>query len=301
MRSDHNASLTQIQALLDEWYEVEFTFILTAPLAVRLLEISPVDRQFLLDWARRIASIQIQLSYELISNALEQFDQLDRDLIERWALHIMDSYDRHGLQAAMALVRDIDHFLEMQREINIGATFEAHSGVLHHFLHGLSGRALRLEALERGALPYTDSETIFVPSVLSLMESPKANFQLYKATLVYLWSQTRYGTFRHPLEQIAEQSGAAEQFIALFSSFDRLRLEARIAAELPGLKRTMDSLNQVNNLAALPTQWQPLVEPLSRLDCSIKDVIKLTQKHLESLSPLPLCCYQGTLNLNAVA
>ena len=300
MKPSHDAAFEQIQTLLDEWYEVEFSFIQTEPLVSRLLALSAIDRQFLLDWARRIASIQIQLSYELISNALEHFTELDRELIESWALHTMESYDRQGLQPAMALVRDLDHFLDMQREIRLGATFEAHSGVLHHFLHGLSGRPLKLEELPRGALPYTDSETIFIPNVLSVMKSPEANFQLYKATLVYLWSQTRYGTFRHPITQIAEQSGSPKQFIALFQSFDRLRLEGRIGAELPGLMRTMHRLNRESGHAELPTQWQPFVAQLSQADCSIDDVIRLSQQHLAALPPLPPCSYQGGLNLDAV-
>ncbi|MCW8982421.1 MAG: nitric oxide reductase activation protein, partial [Gammaproteobacteria bacterium] len=95
-----NSHLTaeQIQALLDEWYEVEFTFLQSAPLVEKLFKIPLSDRQFLLDWAKRIASIQIQLSYELINNALERFNELNRDLIESWALHTMDTYDRRGLQ-----------------------------------------------------------------------------------------------------------------------------------------------------------------------------------------------------------
>ncbi|NOR51355.1 MAG: nitric oxide reductase activation protein [Gammaproteobacteria bacterium] len=301
MKLSHNTTYEQIQALLDEWYEVEFTFIQTEPLVTMLLKLPPSDQQFLLDWARRIASIQIQLSYELISNALEHFEELDRDLIESWALHTMDSYDRLGLQPAMALVRDIDHFLEMRRELSLGATFEEHERVLHHFLLGLSGRPLKLEKLARGALPFTDSETIFIPKVLSMMESPKANFQLYKATLVYLWSQSRYGTFRHPIAHLAEQSNAPAQFIALFQSFDRLRLEAKIGNELPGLKRTMDSLNLASGLAELPIEWLPFVEQLSQPDCTIEDVITLTQQQLGTLNPLIPCDYQGELGFDAVA
>ncbi|MDH3355205.1 MAG: hypothetical protein OEL79_08340, partial [Chromatiales bacterium] len=295
----------QIQALLDEWYEVEFTFIQTEPLVAKLLEISSSDRQFLLDWARRIASIQIQLSYELINNTLKRLipdsGELDRDLIESWALHTMDTYDRHGLQPAMALVRDIDHFLKIHREIRFGATLEAHERVLHHFLHGLSGRQLKLEKLEPGTLAYTDSETIFIPPVLSTMESPKANFQLYKATLVYLWSQTRYGTFRYPIDQLAEQSGAPQPFITLFQSFERIRLEGKIGAEFPGLMRTMVQLKQETGQGELPPEWLPLIEQLARPECTIDEVISLTGIHLGTLPPLPRCCYQGGLDLAAVS
>ena len=300
----HNTTSAQIRALLDKWYEVEFTFIQTEPLVAKLLNIPLSDRQYLLDWARRIASIQIQLSYELINNTLERLindsGELDRDLIESWALHTMDTYDRSGLQPAMALVRDIDSFLKIRHEISFGATLEAHERVLHHFLRGLSGRPLKLERIEPHALSYTDSETIFIPPVLSIMASPESNFQLYKATLVYLWSQTRYGTFRHPLEQLAKQSTAPADFIALFQSFDRLRLEGKIGAELPGLMRTMTQLKGETGQDDLPPEWQPFVEQLSRPECTIDEVIALTGIHLGSLLPLTPCCYQGGLNLTAV-
>lgn len=299
--SPSQQSAEQIQAQLDEWYEVEFSFIQTGPLVTKLLTIPQSDQQFLLDWAKRIASIQIQLSYELISNALDHFEELDRELIESWALHTMDTYDQRGLQPAMALVRDIGHFVEIRREITLGATLEEHERVLHHFLHGLSGRPLKIEKLEHGSQPYTDSETIFIPKVLSIMESPEANFQLYKATLVYLWSQTRYGSFRHPIAELAEESGVPRQFIALFQSFEQIRLEGKIGAELPGLMRTMDQLNRDNNQPPLPDQWLPFVEQLSHANCTIDEVITLTQKHLGTLPHLPLHPYQGILELDAVA
>ncbi|MCW8888575.1 MAG: nitric oxide reductase activation protein, partial [Gammaproteobacteria bacterium] len=249
----------------------------------------------------RIASIQIQLSYELINNALERFNELNRDLIESWALHTMDTYDRRGLQPAMAMVRDIKHFLEMRREITLGATLDEHERVLHHFLHGLSGRPLKLERLEPGALPYTDSETIFVPTVLSIMESPQDNFQLYKATLVYLWSQARFGSLRHPINKIAEQSGAPADFIALFQSLDRVRLESKIRAELPGLMRTMERLNRESAQHELPPEWLPVAEQLSQPNCPIDEVLTLCHQHLGTLPPLARRSYQGQLNFDAVA
>jgi nitric oxide reductase NorD protein len=298
-------SPAQIQALLDEWYEVEFTFIQTEPLVAKLCAINPADRQFLLNWARRIASIQTSLSHELISSALHRFEALDHELIESWALHTMDAYDRRGLQHAMALVRNLDHFLEMRRELSQGATLEEHERVLHHFVRGLSGRPLRLERIDRNApehsVAYTDSETLFIPPVLSVMESPAANFQLYKATLVYLWSQTRYGTFRYPIAQLAEASGSPAPFITLFHSFERLRLEGKIGAELPGLMRSMRQLNQQLGEDTLPPEWQPFVAPLARPGSTIEQVIELTQRHLGTLAPLAPCCYQGRLNLAAVA
>ena len=114
-------------------------------------------------------------------------------------------------------------------------------GQRHHaeFVHGLSGRHLKLE---QGDAAYTDSETLFLPAVIARMQTAEDNFTLCKAMVALLWAQTRFGTFRADLAAALNTYADSDTALKLFHALETLRLEACIARELPGLYREMQRL-----------------------------------------------------------
>lgn len=289
-------SLQPLINQLDQWFEAEFTFLQSEPLAKGLLQLSKDERLLLLDTTRQVASTNIQLGYEICQRALRHWQQLTPSLLESWALHTMDTYDLYGLQRSMALLQDIDFFRTHLHEQTYGAHLHQQQGSIGHFLHALSGRRLKLA---EDQWSWTDSETIYLPRVVTLFEDKKRNQQLFLARATFLWSQIQFATLmpsllEHPLRN-------SPRFMAIFTSMERLRLERKIESELPGMYRTMQDLLVAQGEVELPHAWQVLEPLLSAEGCDLAEVLRLTERHLQQLEPLAPVCYQGELNLDRVA
>jgi nitric oxide reductase NorD protein len=104
-------ALDEITARLDVYLDVEFSWLKTERVAPTLAAISREEQEFILNWVRRIASINVQLAYAFINQAVAVLDRMDRETIESWALHAMDTYDVSGLKAALDVVRTADEFV----------------------------------------------------------------------------------------------------------------------------------------------------------------------------------------------
>ncbi len=283
---------------LDEVLEVEFTFLQTAEISAALAALPLQEQDYLLDWTSRVASTNIQLAFEFLTRAVSHLAEMDRHLIEAWALYAMDSYDRSGLRAAMVVIQDLERFIATSHERAAGAVLEEEEPVLLPFLRGLSGRRLKLT---EGEAPWTDSETLYLPPILASMPDTGSNFLLYKALLAILWAQTRFGTFRLPLHEVAKQQPNPERFLALFLALETRRLEGCIARELPGLWRDMQKLKTFAGETEPSAEWLALEKQLAAPSLSPQQVLEMAlsrQGDLTLPSPLP---YQGNLRPEDVA
>ena len=288
---------TEIEQRLDELLDVEFSFLKTAGPAAILAKLEREQQDYILDWVKRVASTNIQLAYQFITQAIDALDSMDKRIIEAWALHAMDTYDQAGLHKALNVIQDAHNFVQLSHERDAGAVFDEKVGVLAHFVHGLSGRKLKLEQAD---LAYTNTETIYLPPLLVQLPTPEENFRLYKATVAMLWAQTRFGTFRRTLSRHLEQQPDPDAFLAMFHSLETLRLEACLARELPGLFRDMQNLKACLEQDQLPADYETLTAQLTQPDFMVQDVLHLTQQHLGKLEPLAPLCYQGSLQIEAV-
>ena len=284
----------QLVDQLNTIFEVEFTFIDSESVARLLLDRNVDEQYFYLQWTQRIASTQIPLAYKLIKRALQIEPEVEPQFVEQWALYTMDIYDRSGLQQAMALASDPQKFQQHYREETYGTTFEEVESVLSHFVHGLTGRNLKLSKTD-GA-PYTDTETIFLPAIVASQVDKQKNFELYKAMVVFIWSQTRYGTFREPINQLQKLLDSSQQLLDLFLAIERKRLELLIADELPGIHRLMQNLHHEDNRDPVWDEIETEIHP----EMDHKDVIRLTEHFIEHVHTIPGCCYQGTIEIEQV-
>jgi nitric oxide reductase NorD protein len=168
--------------------------------------------------------------------------------------------------------------------------------ILDTFIAGLSGRRLKLESAER---VYTDTETLFLPALLNHFKNRKDNFRLYKAMAVHLWAQTRFGTWRMSLSQAIEHFPLPDKACRLFHTLERLRLDACIARELPGLHRDMNVMLKMLGETRIPSAWLPIAEQLARSSATVQESYDLLPKIYSTHSPHSLC-YQGVLMPDSV-
>ncbi|MDH5648527.1 MAG: VWA domain-containing protein [Gammaproteobacteria bacterium] len=287
-----------IEHKLNEWLEVEFSFLKTSTPAQAIAQLPRPDQDFMLMWVQRMSSTNIELAYQFTVRAIEFLNKQERRVIEAWVLHAMDTYDQRGLHPAMEFIKNIEHFIQYSHDHSVGTVLQDHATVLLHFCHGLSGRQLKIEEAEQA---YTDTQTIYLPPVIATLATPEDNFLLYKASAAYLWAQTRFGTFHVPLYELAAQHPHPEPFLALFHALETVRLEACIARELPGLYRVMQRIQEQLNEKYDDASWQSITQPLIQPGATSQDTLALTHEHLHKINiPAPQC-FQGTLNPERVA
>lgn len=280
---------------LDEYLEVEFTFIRTEELTAVLAGM-PRDRQdFVLEWTRRAAATNTELAFQFANRAKEALLEVEPEVVSAWCLHAMDSYDRAGLQAAMSVIRDLDAFLAVGHQRAAGSVFEEAVPVLIPFVQGLEGRRLKIEP---GDFAWTDGEVIRLPEIVARLDNQADNFQLFKCIVTHLWAQTRYGTLNVDLPTFLDTFPVADRAQSVFHALETMRLDARIGAELPGLFRRMRSLSAQLGDVPPSGDWASAAQDLARRDASVEDSLAWVGR-LYRAGPAPQRCYQAQLNPKA--
>ncbi len=283
-------TVDEIVALLEQPLEVEYSFRNIRGPAETIAALPQGEQAFLLDWIIRIASTHVELGYQVACHGAAALAAMDQHMIEAWALHAMDVYDLKGLRPALQVIEKRSGFADMQHTRLHGSILEEEEGILSGFLHGLSGRQLKMATAET---IYTDTETLFLPAIQSQFASREENFLHYKITIALLWAQIRFGTFR-VLRRIEPP---AEGFIPLYHAMETLRLEGCLKRELPGLYRQMVGLKEESGTPPLPSEWQQLASALEQPGVSADEVAALAAERLDKLPPAVVSCFQGALEV----
>ncbi len=289
-------SAPRIAALLDDYLEVEFSFRDTADAARALASLQAEEQAFVLDLVRRAAATHVEIGHRVAKQGAPLLGSMDRQTMEAWVLHAMDCYDRAGLRPALEAIDDVEAYAQRGRVRASGAVLQELTPILEPFLQGLSGRRLKLDEADQA---YTDSETLFLPAVLTRLDSSSANYRLYKATAVHLWAQVQFGTFRVPLDRAFEHFAEPAAALRRFHALERIRLDARIARELPGLYRDMQALRAELGEPGMPPGWEGLAAVLGAREATAQTSLDLLASTLGSSLPAPVC-YQGILSPEAV-
>ena len=281
----------QMQSILDDCLEVEFSFRNTGPIVEALQTLTAERQAFILDWTRRTASTHIELAYQFALQSQRALELMDDQMIEAWLLQAMDVYDRTGLHPALKVIKEIDLFVRQGRECASGAVFDEQVGVLLPFVQGLAGRKLKLQ---QGDLLYSDTETIFLPAVMAHLPDKRDNFLLYKAAVAYHWAQAKFGTFRVDLPAFLAAHRTPDLALRCFHTLETERLNACIERALPGLAREMGQLLVKLDLQAAPRGWHERVASLRLSGATAQDVLRMTDEIIGQ--PLPaLSCFHGQL------
>ena len=264
--------------------------------AQRLSAHSRAEQEFVLHWVAAVSKTNSEMGYQVARYASDALRQLDLEATEAWILSAMDGFDREGLMVGIARIRDLEQFVSDHRERGHTLALNQVHRVLEGFVHGLSGRALKLEA---GEYVYTDTETLYLPAILRRFDSERANFDLYKAMAAHLWAQCRYGTWRDLRGFEWDRFPDSERAITLFHRLETLRLDACIAADLPGMGRLQQSLCLQLADEPVPDSWRAANEALSVPEATARDSLYWLDRLIGEVLLAP-CCYQGTLRPEAV-
>ena len=287
----------EMEASLHVWLDTEFTFFKVEQLAGELAALARDEQDFILGWIRRIASTHITLAWQFGRRAPALLPRIERRLLEAWAVHTCDVFDRTGLQNALRVMEQVDSFDEAQHKNDAaGALFEDFAPILGNFVCGLSGRRLRIE---EGDAAWTDGERIVLPSLIAALPNLDDNFQLAKATVALLWAQTRFGTLRIDHAAVAAQYDDPERALTRLYALETLRLTARIARDLPGLHRQIQRLRAMID-PALPPNWLPFAASLADSHATQDDSLALLGAAYDE-ADCPRWSDQGSLRPDAIA
>ena len=217
-------------------------------------------QEFTLHWVAITARTSPELAYQFASVAPGAIDALGVSGAEQWLIEAMDVFDRAGLYRAAASLKDLAGFMLRRREQPEAVGFEEVAQVLSHFLAALSGRPVKLEQDE---VPWTDTETLYLPRRIARFATREENFRAYKVTAALLWAQARHGTFSLD----AARYPGAERELALLGVLESVRLAARFARELPGLHGDLEHLRR----PALDAQFEQAAQPLQSDESGVSD------------------------------
>ena len=288
---------SDMEANLHVWLETEFTYFKVDELAAELIMLTRDEQDFILNWIRRIASTHITLAWQFGRRAPALLPRMEPRLLEAWAIHTCDVFDRTGLQNALRIMEQVDSFDEAQHQNDAaGALFEDIAPILGNFVCGLSGRRLKLE---QGDAAWTDGERIVLPPLIATLPDLDDNFQLAKITVALLWAQTRFGSLRIDHATIAAGYADPERALTRLYALEILRLSAQIARELPGLHRQMQRLRGQLD-PALPASWQPYEATLSSREATMDDSLALLAAAYDE-ADCPQWSDQGCLRPDAIA
>ncbi|MDT8281647.1 MAG: nitric oxide reductase activation protein [Gammaproteobacteria bacterium] len=296
-------ALDEIIGVLDIYFDVEFSFIRSEQPAELIARQSREIQDFILDLTRRIAATNAELAFQFANNSISALDAMDKHMVEAWAMTATDNYDRKGLFPAMNVIRELESYVHTAHINACGAVLDEEVSILLPFVQGLSGRKLKIaEASDNFA--YTDTETIYLPSITAHFEESKDNFLTYKASIAFLWAQIQCGTFRIDFEMIL-QADDSELQLKKFCALETIRLETYIKRELPGLYRDMQKLKEKTNddiksSLAKNEHWHQIKEALTHKSASAEDSLRCLNLIDEIHCPAP-SCYQGTLKLDEVS
>ncbi|VAW63675.1 hypothetical protein MNBD_GAMMA10-137, partial [hydrothermal vent metagenome] len=150
----------------------------------------------------KAASTSSGLAYQLANRLQRAIELMELETIEMWLDQAIDVFDSKGLYGAIEVLNELESVASHAQQKLTGIPFEEVCTMLEHFVIGLNGRRLKIETDKK---TYTDTETIFLPSILNRFAEKDDNFQLYKCMVVFLWAQNWFGTWRGNITEALEQ------------------------------------------------------------------------------------------------
>lgn len=251
-------------------------------------EIAELDRaaqDFIQHWTEVIALSNTELAAHFLAQVPAAFRALDQRGIEDWILKAMDAFDNRGLGFAIEVFDHLDPWIEAHANRATACVLDRVAGFLRHFVRALGGRSL---AIAGDAQAYTDTEKIFLPVELNLLDDRAANERLMKSTAVYLWAQNRFGTWQYrAVEDAIRQLDARDSWPA-YQRLECVRLSAALARELPGLSREMEAMAYVDD--AHRASWKAFAlkaRALTSPDATARDSLTLVADCMHGALPAP--------------
>ncbi|HUT39954.1 MAG TPA: hypothetical protein VM011_01320 [Gammaproteobacteria bacterium] len=269
-------------AQLEERLDIHMISLGAAEEPARALAGFPRDQQdFVLHWVSVVGRTSSGMALNFVSHVCPALRLMDMAGVEAWLLACMDIYDTKGLHPAVAAFKDVERFAHEHKARATGVAFDEVVNVLEMFVHGLSGRRLKIECGEQA---YTDTETIFLPATVAHYAARDDNFQLYKVMVVHQWAQTWYGTWRIEPAEVFGRFADVGHALQCFHALETLRLDARIRDTLPGLYRHIERF-RADSAFELDAGWQEAAAVLARPEARVEDTLVWLQRLVDTSLP----------------
>lgn len=259
-----------------------------AQLVPEIAALAPPQQEFVLHWVRVVAQRSAELGYQFAAVVPRALALLGERGTQAWLIAAMDIFDRESVYAASAALKDPSRFARTWTQHDRALRLADVARVLELFLRGLSGRPLRVASDDA---PWTDTQTVFLPTEVSRFAARDRNFLIFKAMAGLAWAQTRFGTFGAGIAAAIERSPEPWRARRWLAFLEAVRLDARIAEELPGLARDMRALQQPAADASLAR----LLEPLRGARSGVADTVAVLSRVDITRAP-PQWCYVGPLH-----
>ncbi len=198
----------------------------------------------------------------LVPNVLRRVKAAAKSLspteTERWITQAFDFLESNGMDTFFQFLSKTDEEdLEKFRSLE-GLHLHSVISLLETYICGISGISMKIAA---GDETYTDTETLYLPRVISFYKEAEKNFLIYKLIVVYQWAQISQGSLT-PEPRILrcflkDDSLSYPDISSLFSSFhdpelavdlyavlDACRIENFLARELPGLMKLASQIKE---------------------------------------------------------
>jgi nitric oxide reductase NorD protein len=262
----------------------------------QLAHSSRSQQDWVIESTKLLAQHNLEIAYQFTQYVPKALKLMDITGIELWLHEALLLYDNQGLHVAVQHLEQVTQFAtDYQQSLNAIQLHDIQV-ILHYFVTGLNGRQLNIVASDE---IFTDSEILFLPSQLNYFARPQDNFQLYKAMLSHLWAQTWFGTWRFNLKNTSQHFNECDKAIQLFHTLERLRLDACLNRELPGLAKQMQDLLIIAKQQSIPNGWEQIAEHLAKADASVETSYQLLDTVYSWAIPEPVC-YQGVLHPDLV-
>jgi nitric oxide reductase NorD protein len=294
-------SAIEIEALLDDYLEADLNRLVIDKQVLEIAQLSRYQQDRALHWVKIAANAHTEIGFTVCISIAKALQLMDESMLSQWIVYAMEKLDVEGLIPAVQSLLDVEKFAAEAKDRARGVVFEEVSGMLSLFVQGLSGRSLKLERAETA---WTDTETIYLPEYVGNFDEHDDNFALYKSILAHQWAQLWFGTWQvelladHKAPRLCLLNQLEAHILEIPHALDYLhrletiRLDYRIAEELPGIHRNMQHVLQLLDQVLIPTDWQEDIAPLLSKEASINTSCQLLIQVLKKSSPSPLC-FQG--------
>jgi len=265
--------------------------------AKQLATFAKVDQDRFLSSVEKISNSNIELGFNFCQFAPPSLQIVDEENWDDWIKLILKTHSKNDLHAATSTMQNVEGYVRSLSYAPSSVSLNEISRVLESFVIGLSGRYLGIEASDEF---FTDTESIKLPEVSEQFSRHEDNFTLYKAMAVHQWAQNWFGTWRMNVETLAKSFKDPDHALSIFHKLETIRLDARIANELPGIARAMKELDEKQNSQNKPVEnysktWLRAIEKLKQPNMTVRDTMFFLEAVYKDKNYPADKIYQGSL------
>ncbi|NNF45794.1 MAG: VWA domain-containing protein, partial [Desulfofustis sp.] len=172
-----------------------------------VVDLPDTARQLLFSQIPVIWPVSNSLCLSFIEDGSHVIETIPVELIPKWVRAILRRYEQKGLASARELIVNADHlFLSPLKKHNLVRFDDVRKRMLW-YIRGVSGEDIDIALNE---FSFTNTTTLYVPTVITLLDTYQKNQLLYKYLLTLHWGFDLLGTFKTDTALVSEPASESE-------------------------------------------------------------------------------------------